>query len=96
MFDSLDSGRLQEERTIWQHYQKHGKVPFMLRTTFGVGGISTLLIYPIQSHYGHQNRHAMMIFVFSNILCLILGYGISELAWRRGLRLTAEDPVSKR
>jgi hypothetical protein len=98
MFDSLDSGRRQEERIIWQHHQKHGKMPFILRTAFAIASILSWLIYPIRSHYWHQNRHSMTIFVFvfSYLVCLILGYGISELAWRRGLRLTTEDPASQR
>jgi len=96
MFNSLDSSRVQEERIIWQSQQKHGKVPFIVRTAFAVGSILALLIYPIRSHYWPQNRHSMTIFAFSYIVCLILGYGASELAWRRGLRLTTEDPVSQR
>gem|GEM_PF-5856424 len=91
MFDDLDSNRVKEKRNIWLHTQKHGKASFMLRTTALVTCVLSLIIYPIFRCLPQRQNRSLLI-VASYISCLVIGYLVSELAWRRGLRLANKAP----
>jgi hypothetical protein len=84
-----NTNRLEEERAYWRRAHEHGKAAFVLRTTCAIGSIATLLTYPIRRmHIVHSGM--LLIFLASSVLCFAIGYLISELVWRRGLRLTDE------
>jgi hypothetical protein len=89
MFDSPNSTRLKDERAQWLGTQKHGKTLFMLRTTITFACVLPLLIYPIL-RYSLQRPNRILPIVVSYVACLVIGYLGSELAWRRGIRLTKE------
>jgi hypothetical protein len=93
MFDSQTSNRLRDESVIFRSQQKHGKLPFILRSTIGIGMLGIPLSYLIPKLLRlSRHSHALAIFVICSALCAAAGYLIGELSWRRGLRLTEEYP----